>query len=64
MHIYYCIITYYTITYEGFFGFAKTFGRTQKNKKAKPISKGESETFKNFVYIYIYIYIHVYLYYY
>ena len=32
---------------EGFVGFVKTFGKTKKTKKN--ISKGESETFKNFV---------------
>ena len=34
---------------EGFFGFLKTFGKTKKTNKTKPISKGGSETFKNFV---------------
>ena len=34
---------------EGFFGFLKSFGKTKKNKQKKYISKGESETFKNFV---------------
>ena len=33
---------------EGFFGFLKTFGKTKKTNKTKPISKGGSETFKNF----------------
>ena len=36
---------------EGFFGFVKTFGKTKKTNKNKPISKGESETFKNFVFL-------------
>ena len=31
-----------------FFDFLKTFGKTKQTKN-KPISKGESETFKNFV---------------
>ena len=35
---------------EGFFGFLKTFGKTKKPNKTKPISKGGSETFKNFVF--------------
>ena len=34
---------------EGVFGFLKTFGKTNKTNKTKPISKGGSETFKNFV---------------
>ena len=32
---------------EGFLGFLKTFGKTNKPNKTKPISKGGSETFKN-----------------
>ena len=34
---------------EGLFGFLKTFGKTKKTQNNKPISKGGSETFKNFV---------------
>ena len=34
---------------EGFVGFVKTFGKTNKTKTNKPISKGGSETFKNFI---------------
>ena len=32
-------------------GFVKTFGKTKKTTKRKNISKGESETFKNFVFV-------------
>ena len=32
-----------------FFGFSKNLRENQQNKKTKPISKGGSETFKNFV---------------
>ena len=33
---------------KGFCGFLKTFGKTKQPNKTKPISKGGSETFKNF----------------
>ena len=36
---------------EGYFGFLKTFGKTNKPNKTKPISKGGSETFKHFVFL-------------
>ena len=36
---------------EGFFGFLKTFGKTAKTNKTKPISKGGSETFKNLFFL-------------
>ena len=32
-------------------GFLKTFGKTKKTNKTKPIFKGGSETFKNFVFL-------------